>query len=268
MLLFMSAIAGLLALAGWSAFKSVRESVHRAGTLNRLRQIQLALDNYYSDHRCYPPQYLADTEGRPQHSWRVLILKYINPELYKRYKFDEPWNGPHNRLLASEMPAEYRSPFLTSNSTVTQYIGIAGKETPWRGTTPLSYDDLRSSVSESAPNHVPLIWFVEAANSDIKWMEPRDMPYEQAVAGINVPGGRGVQSNYADALPAEIKPFGQAWVRADITPETFRTMLRITEGTNKAAESKKAGAAPNASSQDGETRRPTTSGRARAKNGS
>jgi hypothetical protein len=50
----------------------------------------------------------------------------------------------------------------------------------------------------------PVVWFVEAANSDIQWMEPRDIPLVQALAGINVPGG--IKSNYPDRLPAGFTP--------------------------------------------------------------
>src|SRR5205085_2654787 len=38
-------------------------------------------------------------------SWRVAILPYLaNDHLYRRFKLDEPWDGPHNRTLLAEMP--------------------------------------------------------------------------------------------------------------------------------------------------------------------
>ena len=34
------------------------------------------------------------------HSWRVLILPYFcMGDIYNQYNFNEPWNGPKNRLL-------------------------------------------------------------------------------------------------------------------------------------------------------------------------
>jgi hypothetical protein len=149
------------------------------------------------------------------------------PELYARYRFDEPWDGPHNRLLAAEMPKEYRSPFVDSKSTITQYVGIAGKDTPWRGTT-----SLRNKGMERAESN-PLIWFVEAANSDINWMEPRDIPLEQALVGISAPGGRGIQSNYSDGLPAQMIPYGREWLSSATSPDKLQGMLTIGHTKDK-----------------------------------
>ena len=39
----------------------------------------------------WPPAYLADRDGKPMHSWRVLILPFLEQqELYRAYHFDEP----------------------------------------------------------------------------------------------------------------------------------------------------------------------------------
>ncbi len=228
LLLLLSALVVVVVLAGRPVFRSARVYWLRSATAARFQHIQVAMECYRQNHGSYPPQYLADRQGRPAHSWRVLLLEFTYPDLYRRYHFDEPWDGPHNRLLAPEMPEDYRSPFVDAKSTTTQYVGIAGKQTPWRGTTPMREGNLRRGVSN------PLIWFVEAANSDINWMEPRDIPFEQATVGINVAGGGGIQSNYADGLPAQMKPFGCEWVPSDISPERFRAMLTIPDAEEKA----------------------------------
>ena len=94
------------------AVPPIQVAIHRAGTARQLQHIRLAMECYYSDYGSYPPQYLTDQQGKPAHSWRVILLPYLfKGDLYRRYQFDEPWNGPHNRLLAAEMPYEYRSPF-------------------------------------------------------------------------------------------------------------------------------------------------------------
>jgi hypothetical protein len=203
--------------------RAARTAIRAAGTVNHLQQIELALENYCSANGSYPPQYQTDREGRPAHSWRVLILPFLGyQELYECYRFDEPWDGPHNRLLAAEMPEIYRSPFLDPTSVVSQYVGIAGKETPWRGTVPVREEDLPRGESN------PLILLVEAANSDINWMEPRDIPLKQALAGINVAGGGGIQSNYSNGLPAQIRPCGHEWVPAGTPSDKLRAMLTIS----------------------------------------
>ena len=213
---------GTIVVAAITITPWVREFANRARTVACLNHIQVALWCYHERYGCYPPQYLADEAGNPAHSWRVLLLPDLGyGELYRRYRFDEPWDGPNNRLLVTAMPAEYRSPFLDSKSTISQYIGIAGKNTAWRGTISLHMEDMRPSEQPT------LIFLVEAANSDIQWMEPRDIPVKQALVGINVPGGRGIQSNYTDGLPAQMESSGIEMVPVDISLRVFRSMLTV-----------------------------------------
>jgi hypothetical protein len=187
-----------------------------------MQHIKMAMEGYCQAYGCYPPEYLVDEQGRPAHSWRILILPYMGyNELYRRYRFDERWNGPHNRLLAMEMPEEYCSPFANPSSGTTQYVGIAGEATVWQGTTIVRRKDMQQTVSK------PVICFVEVANSGVNWMEPRDIPLEQAMAGINVPEGRGIQSNYSDGLPAQMLPYGYEWVSVSISPEDFRSKATL-----------------------------------------
>ncbi len=191
------------------------------------------------------------TGGRPTVG-AVLILRFLDNELYRRYRFDEPWNGPHNRLLASETPACFRSQNAdwTCKSGTTDYVGIAGKDTPWRGTVPLRAEDViplerrhwkeQKMKSRGLYEGTHKIWFVEVANSGINWMEPRDIPLEQALVGINVPGG--IQGSYSSGLPAWMIDENCEWVPVGISPDAFRKMLTIPRGEEKNASGTKASA--------------------------
>ncbi len=229
-LLALALLCFALVCAGVVVFQAIWGWGCKMASANGLQQIQLAMENYRQTNGCYPPEYLADKEGRPAHSWRVLIWPYLcGDDSWKRYRFDEPWDGPHNRLLASQTPACFRSPNADPKSTsaTTDYVGIAGKATPWRGTSPPRTQDLQDRSRK-------LIWFVEVANSGINWMEPRDIPLEQALVGINVAGG--IQSNYSDGLPAQMAPYGCEFVPVDTPPEAFRAMFTITGEKDKARE--------------------------------
>src|SRR5688572_32747678 len=51
----------------------------------------------------FPPAYVADSNGTPMHSWRVLILPYIEANhIYDRYDQTQPWDSATNRQLRSE----------------------------------------------------------------------------------------------------------------------------------------------------------------------
>ena len=68
---------------------------------NNVKEIALAIHNYESANGHLPPAYIADENGNPMHSWRVLILPYIEGQqaLFDRYDMDEPWDGPNNSKL-------------------------------------------------------------------------------------------------------------------------------------------------------------------------
>ena len=93
------------------AVRSAPPASIRTQCINNEKQIMLGLLNYESANGHFPPPYLADENGKPIHSWRVLILPYTeHGSLYERYDFDEPWDGPNNSKLIAEMPNFYGCP--------------------------------------------------------------------------------------------------------------------------------------------------------------
>lgn len=79
--------------------------------LNRLRQLALAMLNYESACKCFPPRYKAGKADKPLLSWRVLILPFLGQnEFYQKFKLDEPWNSEHNLKLVSQMPEVFWDP--------------------------------------------------------------------------------------------------------------------------------------------------------------
>jgi hypothetical protein len=60
------------------------------------------------------PERLADSytpDGKPLLSWRVHLLPRLgHADLYRRFKLDEPWDGPNNKRLLDRIPPEYDTP--------------------------------------------------------------------------------------------------------------------------------------------------------------
>jgi len=97
------ALALVCALVSW--YLSVRQrmlkEIYSGLRWQCLKRIHLGLMNYRAAKGTFPPAYLADPDGRPMHSWRVLILPYCEgQEFYDQYDFSEPWDSPHNLQLA------------------------------------------------------------------------------------------------------------------------------------------------------------------------
>jgi hypothetical protein len=109
----------------------------------------LAVANYESSHGHYPPAYQLGPDGRPWHSWRVHILPFIEQnDLFKEYRFDEPWNGPDNRKLAERMPRLFG--FADSaGSTTTNYLAVVGAETMWPGAEARKSNEIKDGSSQT-----------------------------------------------------------------------------------------------------------------------
>jgi hypothetical protein len=161
----------LIVLGMWANFDS-RESVRRASCGHQIRQIALALYCYHEKHGHFPPAYIADKNGKPMHSWRVLILPYTEcDDLYKRYNFNEPWNGPNNCKLIKERAWTYACPndkhAYTSTATNTNYVAVVGTNAAWSGEKCLTFADIAPASNT--------IMLVEVTDAGIPWLEPRDL---------------------------------------------------------------------------------------------
>jgi hypothetical protein len=136
-----------------------------ASCQSNLTHIVAALHSYHRKHGQLPPPYIAGENGKPMHSWRVLILPFLGEgDLYARYRFDEPWDGPNNQQLLDQMPPVYRCPEDWQKDVFcTSYVAVVGDGTAWAGDS----DKYKSFFD------LPLL-LAEIANSDICWLEPRD----------------------------------------------------------------------------------------------
>ena len=152
-----------------------REAVRRAFCTNNLKQIALALHNYHEANGCFPPAYIANKNGKPMHSWRVLILPYMDyNSLHKTYDFTEPWDGPKNKNLFASRPPEYACPSdpdaCNPSATQTNYVAVVGPNAAWAGGKSRKYGpvDFPGGTSNT-------IMLVEVVDSGIPWTEPRDL---------------------------------------------------------------------------------------------
>jgi hypothetical protein len=197
------------------------QTAREATCISHLKTIGNALLNYKEEHGTFPPAYIADKDGKPMHSWRVLILPYLEQhDLYAQYHFDEPWNSEHNRRLAVQIPSEYRCPADPSDAkTTTSYLAVVGSQVAWPGDRPISN-------AESGDGDAILV--VEASNSDIDWLEPRDMGFSEAIRGVNADTGFGIRSRHADLANCLLMTGGVESLHNNISEPLLLKLLRTT----------------------------------------
>lgn len=109
----------------------VRHSEARSQNKNSLKAIAVAFHKYHEAKQHLPPATVFGSDGKPWHSWRVLILPYLGHQtLYDEYDQSVPWNDPKNAAVLAKMPTEYRDPLSNNpNDNQTIYLVVAGHGT-------------------------------------------------------------------------------------------------------------------------------------------
>ncbi|PHS18457.1 MAG: hypothetical protein COA78_02200 [Blastopirellula sp.] len=167
---------------------------------DNLKQIGIALHNYHETYNSLPPAYLADENGKPQHSWRVLILPFIEENaLYEQYDFNEPWDGPNNIQLLDQMPDVFNCPRHEhppqQGVQFTSYLAITGEHTAWVDDRSITFKEMPTGISNT-------VLIAEFEERPIPWLQPEDIELTDALEVIstndpiqnelNHPGGRHV----------------------------------------------------------------------------
>lgn len=205
LLLWLLGLSVLLAAAGGflHAVNNARRQARAVASQGAFNQLLLALHNYHDLFGSFPPAYVPDDQGRPMHSWRVLILPYVEEgDLYEAYDFSEPWDGPNNSRLLGQMPPV----FATDRSQVaagnTQVIAVTGPGTAFPGARTTRLFDLRDGPENT-------LMLVEASAPPIPWLAPRDLD----IAVLDSERGAFAGRRTAGAGGQEARISGPSWRR-------------------------------------------------------
>jgi hypothetical protein len=174
-----------------------------------LRQITFALQQYHLTYGSLPPAYVADAHGKPMHSWRVLILPFLDrDDLYAKYRFDEPWDGPNNRQLIDLMPSVYACPGQQGRS-YTDFQAVIGPKTAWPG-------PIGRKMSEISDDSASTVLVVEFTDGKTIWTEPRDLAFDEAIRVLS--------------SPDEIVRHGGHWYRGYVTERYLGHSVAMVDG--------------------------------------
>jgi type II secretory pathway pseudopilin PulG len=131
-LLKVLAVLGILALLIallLPATRSARPAAYRAQCVNNLKQIAMALHSYEQAHKAFPPAHTVDANGRPLHSWRTLILPYLEQQpLYQSIDLSKPWNDPANAQAIETSVPVFHCPAAVEPQNLTTYLAITGPD--------------------------------------------------------------------------------------------------------------------------------------------
>jgi hypothetical protein len=230
-LLLLVVVFALIAWIGRGA-QEARKAAYRACCNGNLCQIGVAFHNYHRAYGSFPPAYLTDAQGKPVHSWRVLLLPFLGEQtLYDAYKFNESWDGPNNSKLAAFMPHTYACPNHRGDfrgaayrgTRWTSYVALVGPGTVFPGGKPVKLSEITDGPSNT-------IMLAEVADVDIPWMAPRDLEASPIGPVINGPGRSGISSKDGDGATFLFADGSRRWLDQRLPACTLQSLITRAGG--------------------------------------
>lgn len=167
---------GIVVLIGFLAVvfllpvsRSARPAANRSQCKNNLKQIGLALHNYHEKYHAFPPAYTVDVDGKPLHSWRTLILPFMDQEvLYAKIDLTKPWNDPANAEVFKTTIWAYRCPSEMGPETHTTYLAVVTSNSCLRPGESARLSDIKDGTSSTL-----IVTEVDSEHA-VHWMAPTD----------------------------------------------------------------------------------------------
>jgi Protein of unknown function (DUF1559)/Domain of unknown function (DUF4190) len=170
------------------AVAKVRDAATRMQSSNNLKQMSLAFANHAATFNDALPTNIYSKDGKPLLSWRVRILPFIEQnDLYRRFKLDEPWDGPNNIKLLPLMPKTYLIPNPKAREEIadgkTYYQMFVGPHALYSGKAPADLERQESG----GPNYKSAFtikgtsqtFLIVEAGTTVPWTKPEDLPFDR-----------------------------------------------------------------------------------------
>ena len=183
-LIVVGVVLALVALALFPAYMRDGRDTRRLRCVANMKRIVTALRAYHRRYEQFPPPVVRDDKGQPRHSWRVLLLEELDlKNIRDAYRFDEPWDGPSNVNLVAKAPTVYQCPadIDAQLGGFTSYFLVVGPGTV------IDYTQVETlgELADRAGNRVLI---VERSNSEVRWLEPRDVDWRDYRPSIGEQG--------------------------------------------------------------------------------
>jgi prepilin-type processing-associated H-X9-DG protein len=201
-----------------------RGPAKRAYCGNNLHNIGTAMHSYAAKYGSFPPAYTVDRQGRRMHSWRVLLLEFLDHDLHAKYDFSRPWNSPENLAIAGMMRSNglYRCPGEeTKNVSWTSYVMLVGPRAFSVGSKGRKMEEITDGLENTA-------MVVEMSPSKIPWTSPYDLDTTEMSIKINDPDRVSPRSCHAGGSNVLFADGHGQFIGSDKSPENEAFLKAIT----------------------------------------
>lgn len=156
--------------------EAARMNSLQQSVMGNLKHLGLAMHNYHDANKAFPPAASLSKDGKQKLlSWRVLILPYIDPELYKQFHPNEAWDSPHNKTLITKMPTVYETANTTAEQRrqgMTTLLAPVGPKTVFGQAEGIRIRDITDGTSNT-------IMIVDASQDRATiWTKPDDLIFD------------------------------------------------------------------------------------------
>jgi prepilin-type processing-associated H-X9-DG protein len=193
----------------------------------------LGLLNYHDTYRQFPYPYVLDQRGQRRFGWRVGVLPFVTSNnVYDKY-YAAYRNTEREFNLAPYYEIDlsfFRCPSDPIQRGTTSYYAVTGVPTAWPAPS-------ASCLLEFAePSRSLLI--VENSKLDIRWIDPRDLRFDQldftirsrssmGFAGSGYPKAQVIASEHRNGANAVFADGGVQFLATDTSPKVIERMLDI-----------------------------------------
>jgi prepilin-type processing-associated H-X9-DG protein len=207
------------------ARRVAREPARKAQCVNNLKQIALALLNYRDTFHTFPPAYTQDADGKRLHSWRTMILPYMEQaSVHRRVKWGKPWDDAANQAVR-EMPMNpWVCPSLANVAhSGTTYLAVLAPDGVFSGTE----GRLKGEVNDESPVCMMVVEVSE--DRAVNWMSPHDISEAEFLEMLHsdetFAHDGGVNVVYSDG--------SAGFLKVDTTAEELRELISINNKKGK-----------------------------------
>lgn len=190
---------------------------------NNLKQIALAMHAYESRYSALPPAFTVDEDGQPLHSWRTLLLPFLEQQtLYDQIDLSKPWNHPDNEKATRFDLSVYRCPETQRDGTLTTYLALVGEEACLHPTKPRPFGEITDGISNT-------VMVIEVpADQAVHWMRPIDAD-EAMFVGM----GRPSESAHTGGGNVAFVDGSVRFISDDASEDVRRSLVTIAAGDER-----------------------------------
>jgi len=173
-----------------------------------------------SSTHALPPAFTVDAQGKPLHSWRTLILPYLDQrQLYESIDLSKPWNDPVNARAYETSVSAFRCNLSNCPKNHTTYLAVVTPNSCLRPIEPRPFSEITDRRDQT------LVAIEVSSPQSVPWMAPRDAD-EQLVLGF----GPNSKLPHPDGTHAALLDGSVRFLSATLSDDNRRALISISGG--------------------------------------